>query len=412
MTIPTPPAAPPVPAPPTAPAAWTWLIYMAGDNNLEGAGRADLREMQSVGSSPALNIIVQFDTSADRAARLRVEKGRLKTLQRMPGVNCGDPRALRDFIQWGAREFPAERYLICIWNHGSGWEDLPPDYDYDAMRAIRAVRARRALFNPTAESVRQKPIPARAIAIDCGSRDFLDNRELREALQGALPGSRAADILGCDACLMNLLEIGYEMKDAARILVGSEEVEPGTGWPYAAVLEALADRPDMAPELLARTIVAEYGAWYRRLRETATQSALDLGRVRAAAQALDALAGALLEGLPGLAGTALLARERAQKFEMPEYVDLADLARELQRRLSAKSRASAAAAAVIGAVEGDGNGGAGLVLANSVVGSRVRRARGVSIYFPSKDRYSPDYGSLSISRDARWSRLLKALFRA
>jgi len=45
-------------------AEWTWLVYMAGDNNLEGAGRVDLSEMQKVGSTAQVNVLVQFDTEA------------------------------------------------------------------------------------------------------------------------------------------------------------------------------------------------------------------------------------------------------------------------------------------------------------------------------------------------------------
>ena len=36
----------------SAKADWTWLVYMAGDNNLEGAGKEDLNEMKEVGSTP------------------------------------------------------------------------------------------------------------------------------------------------------------------------------------------------------------------------------------------------------------------------------------------------------------------------------------------------------------------------
>ena len=36
---------------------------------------------------------------------------------------------------------------------------------------------------------------------------------------------------------MNMLEIGYENKDAANIMVGSEETEPTAGWPYASILK-------------------------------------------------------------------------------------------------------------------------------------------------------------------------------
>ena len=31
---------------------WTFMVYMAGDNNLSSAGEEDLREMRRVGSLP------------------------------------------------------------------------------------------------------------------------------------------------------------------------------------------------------------------------------------------------------------------------------------------------------------------------------------------------------------------------
>jgi hypothetical protein len=56
-------------------AKWTWLVYMAGDNNLESQGPIDLREMQRVGSSADVNIIVQFDTERQRTIRYRSTRG-------------------------------------------------------------------------------------------------------------------------------------------------------------------------------------------------------------------------------------------------------------------------------------------------------------------------------------------------
>ena len=55
-------------------ARWTWLVYMAGDNNLEGAGRDDLKEMQQVGSTDDVNVLVQFDTEENKTTRYRVGK--------------------------------------------------------------------------------------------------------------------------------------------------------------------------------------------------------------------------------------------------------------------------------------------------------------------------------------------------
>lgn len=92
----------------------TWLIYMAGDNNLEWAGKEDLDEMQIVGSDSKVKIVVQFDTEQNRTTRYLVEKNNLKVLQEMPGVNCGDPSVLTDFIKWGTKNYPAKYYLINV----------------------------------------------------------------------------------------------------------------------------------------------------------------------------------------------------------------------------------------------------------------------------------------------------------
>ena len=47
-------------------ADWTVMVYLAGDNNLDGAGAADLREMKKVGSSASVNVIAQFDRAGSR----------------------------------------------------------------------------------------------------------------------------------------------------------------------------------------------------------------------------------------------------------------------------------------------------------------------------------------------------------
>src|SRR5262249_12809777 len=45
-----------------APASWTVLAYLAGDNDLEGSLLGDLREMERVGSRPgSVEIIAQID---------------------------------------------------------------------------------------------------------------------------------------------------------------------------------------------------------------------------------------------------------------------------------------------------------------------------------------------------------------
>ena len=132
---------------------------------------------------------------------------------------------------------------------------------------------------------------------------------------------------------MNMLEIGYEIKGTAAYMVGSEDTEPGAGWPYANILASLVKVPGMAPLDLAKLIVTEYGKWYRKTREAATQSALDLTRIQPVAEAVNGLADVLLADLTAVAGAVSLSRDKAQKFEMPEYLDLGDFCRQLRLRL-------------------------------------------------------------------------------
>jgi hypothetical protein len=193
-------------------------------------------------------------------------------------------------------------------------------------------------------------------------------------------------------------------------MVGSEETEPGAGWPYAAILKGLVAKPTMAAADLAKSIVTEYGKYYQKTRGTATQSALDLGKIQAAAAAVSELAGALLADLHTVAGAVLLARDRAQKFEMPEYIDLGDFAKQLAQRLPQNAAVKAAADKVQQALSPAT--GTGLVLQNATSGSTVQRATGVSIYFPHSEEYAPDYKDLLFSKDGRWKPFLEALFKA
>jgi len=42
-------------------AKWTFMVYMAGDNNLDGAALRDIAEMARAGSTKDINILVQLD---------------------------------------------------------------------------------------------------------------------------------------------------------------------------------------------------------------------------------------------------------------------------------------------------------------------------------------------------------------
>ncbi|MCJ8345789.1 clostripain-related cysteine peptidase, partial [bacterium] len=71
------------------------------------------------------------------------------------------------------------------------------------------------------------------------------------------------DILAMDACLMSMFEVAYELKDSVSYLLASQENEPGTGYPYAEILNSLNHFEAMTPRALSRTIVHRFVKSYR-----------------------------------------------------------------------------------------------------------------------------------------------------
>jgi len=210
------------------------------------------------------------------------------------------------------------------------------------------------------------------------------------------------DILGMDACLMSMLEVNYQMRDLAEFSVGSEETEPGEGWPYDRILKALAAKPDMTPEELSKTIVKEYLASYKAT-DVVTQSAVKLSALKPLATAVDGLARALMGILAETAArTALInARAQVQEYSRPydDYCDLLDLCDLLDKGLG-----NAAVKAACGAVR---QAAAAAIIASGYKGAAVDNSKGISIYFP-KRKLSPLYKTLDFTKKSAWDEFLVA----
>ncbi len=411
---------------------WTVMVYLAGDNNLDSAGVVDLKEMKKVGTTDQIAVIAQFDRAGAKTATTRycLRKGTSvakDAIQTLGETNMGDPGVLEDFVDWGITNYPADHYLLVLWNHGAGWDDAnlyqgdvfggaaPPVLRKSqpvvtrGAAAVKPVafaqaraglaRTRRALFSTTVAAA----IKQRGIAYDDQAQDFLDNIELKVVLKKIRKKlARRIDILGLDACLMSMAEVAYQLRDAADYSIGSEETEPGDGWPYDRILKALAARPSLNAEELSKTIVSEYLASYRP-GDNVTQSALKLAELRPLATAVDSLARALKNSLADTASRAALisVRAQAQEYSRPydDYCDLLDLCFLIEAKLSAPPVQAACA--------GVKQAAAAAIVAAGYKGSAVDNSRGISIYFP-KRRLSPLYRKLDFTKKNAWDEFLKA----
>jgi hypothetical protein len=224
-------------------AKWTFMVYLDADNNLEGAGVEDMNEMETVGSTDEVNVVVQFDripeydvTNGDwtDTKRFLVMKDDDKetitspVIEEMGEINMGDPESLIDFIKWSVDNYPAENYALSLWNHGGAfrgicWDDTGDGSTHDA---ITMPEMRYALME---------------------AREYIGHN---------------FGLIGFDACLMANIAVLYELQGITDYALASGYNEPGDGWPYERFLPPLVENPDMTAlelgEVMADTYVDSY----------------------------------------------------------------------------------------------------------------------------------------------------------
>lgn len=105
---------------------------------------------------------------------------------------------------------------------------------------------------------------------------------------------RPVDVVEMDASRMMMLGVAYQLRDLARILVGSEALEQGEGWPHATVLDKRVARPAMRPLELTAAVVRCSAEVSGAEGLDITQSAIDLEKLDDLVGAVDRLAGVLL----------------------------------------------------------------------------------------------------------------------
>lgn len=240
-----------------APAGWTFMVYLDGDNDLELAAINDFLEMASVGSDADVKILVLFDRHPwppcvppdpcggfsdgyddwSETRRGIVNYGDEPDSSWGTSIgeaNMGDPQTLIDFVEWGMQNHPAARYAVTLWDHGNGWRDRDDD---------------------------EGPLWKR-VCDDATSGDSLYMPEVRAALAAIETDEQEIDLLAFDACLMGMTEVAYEIREHADVMVASELPIPVAGYPYHTILGDLLADPTMSTSELGSTIVDRYYASY------------------------------------------------------------------------------------------------------------------------------------------------------
>lgn len=224
-----------------------------------------------------------------------------------------DGGTLAGFIDYAKDQFPADKYSLVFWNHGSG---SLIGYGYDELIDEEDARTSMNLLT------------------------------IQNALNHA---GTPLDFVGFDTCLMGNLETALAVKNVTGTLVASQELEPGDGWNYT-WLKALSDNTSQDAHSIGKAIVDSFNSFYKE-NVSSTGSSLsvtDVSKIDGVLSSLSTLMNTCTGDLAaGGFNTVAQARDKTETFgssdtksDKYEYMtDIGDIAKELSALHPAEAQA-------------------------------------------------------------------------
>ncbi|HEY1690536.1 MAG TPA: clostripain-related cysteine peptidase [Polyangiaceae bacterium] len=261
----------------TSEAPWLVLLYLSGTSSGQvTANTAILRALEEATKGEPLNAtcLYQFSYTDRTVWGTILADGAEHVLHEGPPVDIAEPRFLTKFIDWALdrTRSPIEqraRVALFVKDDGTGWM---PDSKVGRPAAPSndpGVHPRGILF----DGVRYMTVPG---------------------LRQAVASSRCHEvaIYGLDGCQMGTIEVAYELKDVAEIMIADDTTATKTGFAYDAFLPWL--RGLQAPLDAAKVAAKVVELTNTRYKEEgATIVGVRLEGADGVADAIDGLAGAL-----------------------------------------------------------------------------------------------------------------------
>ncbi|HEY9722731.1 MAG TPA: clostripain-related cysteine peptidase [Oscillatoriaceae cyanobacterium] len=364
----------------------TYLSYQADDNSLSPFIDKHVDVLEHTGSTKTANALVFGDGNVagdTRAYYVTADKklGKVTSPYVPMGpkgeIDSGSPAGLQQAVNWGFTNYPSQVHWLDINDHGAGWGGICLDNTADTHIAL----------------------PDLPKAVLAGN------------------GGKPVDLLTYDACLMSDIEATYEMRNAAKVIVGSEDETLALGMNYDQVLAGLDKQPTTDPAEIAKRVVntAQMSGADPIADNTVTNgmaiyhlSALDTSKAATTASAIDHLSQSLLKVLPDQRQAVLDSMHAVQPFYVASHGgvdwghrDLVSFVQQLQQRVK-DPNVKQAGDNVIKAVKD-------MVIQTKAAPQEQGVAQGLSIYMPMDGEVDPAYLNTAFAKDTHWAQFLQAL---
>ncbi len=412
---------------------FTFMVFIAADNDLHYFAWKNIKQMEQIGSNDKINIVVQLNTPGhmNPTKRYLIKKGSRVLLQEQEPlnhkVNSGNPQTLVDFVGWATKYYPAQDYALIVWNHATGAID--PGYVktinpcelfyYNPSNKMLEIDRGLTYLSLIMQYTSDKGmLPKRGICFDETFKSYINNQEfefaLHEIYTKILQGKKLS-ILAFDACLMSMIEIATIAKKYVQYMVGSQEVEYGTGWDYELALKPFLSKA-LPPADFAKHMVQAYEQAYYKITNEYTQSAIDLSLCDALEANISTVSNLLLQAFQttNYAQTANILRKCKSTqyctcFDEPSYIDLGHFYKNLLEHLQYLSIVDPVLKKELLEKLQQALTQGLFIIANCVIankmGSKQAGAHGLSIYFP-EHVLSQSYLKSTFALTNSWKALL------
>ena len=229
----------------------TILVYMVADNNLYRNAESDIREMLECEIPENCNLVVYVDAplwvDIKTPQLFKIQSGELIPVKYYDSHNSASKEVVRQVISDAMNNFKAKTYDLVLWSHGTGW--LPSNIFDNLTKSFGKV----------------------------------DNFEIEITdLANALPEGFECIIF--DACLMGGIEVYYQLRNKADIIIASPTETLVSGFPYDEIIPLLfASSPDYTE------IARKYMSYYKNqtgVLQSATISVIDTKHLKSLANML------------------------------------------------------------------------------------------------------------------------------
>lgn len=205
---------------------WTFVFYLAADNEQEAYADATIAQLlagtDGVENHPQILVLIDR-LSVGGTEAFEVVAGEVQELATYAEQNTADAAVLEDFVTYALGLADHENVAFVMKSEGLSWRGIGRDNTHD-------------------EEIDDQLMPT---------------GDLAEALK-----DKGIDLLVLEGSLMAFIEVVYELRDAAPVLLATQSQIQPDGLPWEMVIEDLGETPGMSSTQLGIAITDNHIEYY------------------------------------------------------------------------------------------------------------------------------------------------------